>query len=115
MHSGVRWICGLALMMVFSGVGRGQERVLRLTLEEAQARALDVSHRLAEGRARESAALAVADARAAADHPLVAVSAGYTRTNHVDPFVVPSSVGPPRLLYPDVPSNYRSRLDLRYN
>ena len=46
--------------------------MLRLTLEEAQARAIEASHRLAEGRAHESAARAAVDGRAAADRPIVA-------------------------------------------
>jgi outer membrane protein len=40
--------------------------------------------------------------------------AGYTRTNHVLPFGVPSSAGTPTVLYPDVPDNYRTRLDLQW-
>jgi outer membrane protein TolC len=98
-------------------VGRGalaQAAAVRLTLEDAQQRAMAVSHRLAESRSREAAATAVADARGAADRPLVTASAGYTRTNHVTPFVVPGPLGLPRVLYPDVPDNYQSRLDLQW-
>jgi outer membrane protein len=87
---------------------------LRLTLQEAQARAIDASHRLAEGRARAAAAEAVAAARAAADRPIVSAAAGYTRTNHVVEFIVPGPLGVPRVLYPDVPDNYRARLDLQW-
>jgi outer membrane protein len=87
---------------------------LRLSLEDAQARALQASHRLAELQAREAAAAATVDVRAAADRPLVAVQAGYTRTNHVEEFFVPGASGPPRVLYPDVPDNWRTRLDLQW-
>ena len=88
---------------------------IRVTLEEAQARAQEASHRLAEMRAREAAAGAVVQARAAADRPLVALQAGYTRTNHVTEFVVPGPMGgPPRVLYPDVPDNWRTRIDLQW-
>ena len=87
---------------------------VRLTLEEAQRRAIEASHRLAEARAREAAAQAAVAARAAADLPLVSVLGGYTRTNHVVEFTVPSPIGPPRVLYPDVPDNYRTRLDLQW-
>ena len=67
--------------------GRAQEQpVLTLTLAEARARALDASHRLAEVRARAAAADAFVEARDAADRPIVAAQAGYTRTNHVTPF-----------------------------
>jgi outer membrane protein TolC len=88
--------------------------VLRLTLEEAQERALANSHRIAEMRAREAAALAAVAGRAAADRPVLAASAGYTRTNHVLEFTVPGPAGGVRVLYPDVPDNYRSRLDLQW-
>jgi len=66
---------------------------LRLTLEDAQARAMEASHRLAEARAHEAAAQAVVLARGAADRPMLSATAGYTRTNHVVEFVVPSATG----------------------
>jgi outer membrane protein TolC len=88
--------------------------VLRLTLEEAQMRAREASHRLAEARARESMAQATVTVREAADRPSLAALAGYTRTNHVIEFTVPSPSGPPRVLYPDVPDNYHSRLELQW-
>ena len=87
---------------------------LRLSLEEAQARAVEASHRLAEARARAAATDAEASVQAAADRPIVSASAGYTRTNHVTQFFVPSALGPPRLLYPDVPNNYHTRVDLQW-
>lgn len=93
---------------------RAQDAPLQLTLEDARARAIATSHRLAEGRAREAAAGAIADSRAAADHPLLSANAGFTRTNHVPEFAVPGPLGLPRVLYPDVPSNYRTRLDLQW-
>jgi outer membrane protein TolC len=88
--------------------------VMSLTLEDARARAVEASHRLAEARARESAALATVTARAAADRPLVAASGGYSRTNHVEAFAVPGPGGIPRVIYPDIPDNYRTRLDLQW-
>ena len=79
--------------------GRAQEQpVLTLTLAEARARALDASHRLAEVRARAAAAGAVVDARETADRPIVAAQAGYIRTNHVTPFLVPGPGVLPRVL-----------------
>jgi outer membrane protein TolC len=88
--------------------------LLRLTLDEAQTRAREASHRLAEVQARESVARATVTVREAADRPAVAVLAGYTRTNHVLPFSVPGTLGVPRVLYPDVPDNYSSRLELQW-
>jgi outer membrane protein len=88
--------------------------VLRLTLEDAQARAREASHRLAEARARESVAQATVAVREAADRPTVMALAGYSRTNHVLEFTVPGPLGAPRVLYPDVPDNYHSRLELQW-
>ena len=87
---------------------------IRLTLDEALMRGLQASHRLAELDARRVAADAVGDARAAADRPIVSLQGGYTRTNHVTPFVVPGALGGLRILYPDVPDNLRSRIDLQW-
>jgi outer membrane protein len=101
------------LAMAVPGVAQ-EQLVLTLTLAEARARAQDASHRLAEVRARAAAAGAIVDARQAAERPIVAAQAGYTRTNHVLEFVVPTPTGAPRVLYPDVPDNYRTRLDVQW-
>ena len=107
-------LAACVLVNVFLVPVRAQD-VLRLTLEEAQSRAQQASHRLGELQARESAAHAAADVRAAAARPNVALMAGYTRTNHVDEFVVPApGTTTPRVLYPDVPDNWRTRIDLQW-
>ncbi len=85
----------------------------RLTLDEALARTAANSHRLSELQAREAAAGAVVDQHRAADLPIVAVQAGYQRTNHVDVFGFVQN-GRLQILYPDVPDNWRSRLDLQW-
>jgi outer membrane protein TolC len=53
-------------------------------------------------------------AREAADAPLVSLQGGYSRTNHVLEFSVPSPTGQVRVLNPDVPDNLRSRVDLQW-
>jgi outer membrane protein TolC len=83
---------------------------VRLTLQDAQTRGMDASHRLAELSARREAADAVADERKAASMPQAALLAGYTRTSHVDAFAIPGG----RILYPDIPDNLRSRIDLQW-
>jgi outer membrane protein len=85
----------------------------RVTLDEALARAAANSHRLSELRAREAAASTVVDQRRAADLPIVSGHAGYQRTNHVDEFGFLQN-GQLRILYPDVPDNWRGRLDLQW-
>jgi outer membrane protein TolC len=56
----------------------------------------------------------VVAARDAADRPLVAFQGSYTRTNHVTEFIVPTSGGASRVLYPDVPDKYATRMDLQW-
>ncbi len=85
----------------------------RVTLDQALARAAANSHRLGELRAREAAAGSVLDQRRAADLPVVAALAGYQRTNHVDEFRV-LQLGQVQVLYPDVPDNWRARLDMQW-
>jgi outer membrane protein len=85
-----------------------------LTLEAAIARGLAHSARLAELQAREAGADATVAGRAAATRPVVSGQAGYTRTNHVDEYSIAAPGQPPRVLYPDVPDNYRARIDLQW-
>lgn len=85
-----------------------------LTLDEAIARGLDTSHRLAELGARSEGAAAAVRGRKAAGRPQVAASVGYTRTNHVDEFGIPVPGASPRIIYPDIPNNYRARLDFQW-
>ena len=92
----------------------GERHAAALTLEEAIERGLATSHRLAEAAARGDAAEAVAGERHAALRPQVAAQAGYTRTNHVDEFGILLPNNQVKIIYPDVPDNYRSRLDLQW-
>ena len=89
-----------------------QEGPLRLTLEEAIARAEQNSLRVAELQARVEVAAAVEAGREAASRPALAFLGGYTRTNHVDEHTLP--LQPFNPLYPDVPNNYRTRADLQW-
>lgn len=85
-----------------------------LTVAGAVERAIAQSHRLAEARAREEGALAAIDSRRAAARPTVSLSGGYTRTNHVDEFGVPQPDGRLRVIYPDIPDNYFTRMTLQW-
>jgi outer membrane protein TolC len=86
---------------------------VHLTLDDAVARGLAESRRLAELRARGEAARAEALVHGSEDNPTVSLQAGYMRTNHVEEFVVLSGGGF-ETIYPDVPDNYRTRLDLQW-
>ena len=86
----------------------------RLTLDDAIARGLAASHRLAELTARQQGAAAAVQGRQAAGRPQLSAQAGYTRTNHVDEFGIQMPGQPLRVIYPDVPDNYRTRLDFQW-
>jgi outer membrane protein len=102
------------LLIALSSPIAAQVDTLTLTVEQAIERGLDTSHRLAEAAARGDVAVAVAEERRALSMPQIAVQAGYTRTNHVEPFGVVSPSNQLRLIYPDVPDNYRSRVDVQW-
>ncbi|HNV01983.1 MAG TPA: TolC family protein [Vicinamibacterales bacterium] len=86
-----------------------------LSLDDAIARALQASHRIGEALARQEAADAAVAARKAANMPTISLAAGYLRTNHVDEFGIPAmGAAPARIIYPDVPDNWRSRLDVQW-
>ena len=85
-----------------------------ITLDDAIAQGLANSLRLAELEARQDSAEAVEQGRAAARRPIVAAQAGYTRTNHVEEFAIVQPGMPRLVVYPDVPDNYRARLDLQW-
>jgi outer membrane protein TolC len=67
-----------------------------------------------EAQARYEAVDAVADQRLAATRLQVAALAGFMRTNHVRPFGVAGPNNEFFFLYPDVPDNYRTRLDAQW-
>ncbi|MDO8834017.1 MAG: TolC family protein [Vicinamibacterales bacterium] len=88
--------------------------VVRLTPDSAVEMALAASHRVAEWAARIDAARAVVDSRSAADNPTLTLLAGYTRTNHVDEYGIQIPGMPLRVIYPDVPDNWRARADVQW-
>ena len=87
---------------------------LPLTLDEAITQGLANSKRLADVEARVDAAGYVVKQRAAGDRPDVSLLGGYTRTNHVEEFAISFPLRPDQVVYPDIPNNYRTRLDLRW-
>lgn len=85
---------------------------LSLALQDAIQQGLAHAPRVREAQARESGAAATRDARSALDRPAVSASSTYVRTNHVDEFGVPQAGGGTRILFPDIPDNYRFRADV---
>ena len=104
----------LLCVMYTPAVAFAQGAPLRLTLDEAITRGLEASHRVEELNARQDAARAVADQHEATARPQVSAIASYTRTNHVEEFSVPNVSGGLRVIYPDIPDNVRSRIDLQW-
>lgn len=101
-------------LVLLARVASAQAPALSLTLEDAIARGLANSYRIAELQARSEGAEAAEASRRAAGMPSLGVIGGYTRTNHVDEFGVSVPGQPPRIIYPDVPDNFRARLDLQW-
>ena len=86
----------------------------RLSLDEAwPARPRQVTG-WRSSRARESAPQRSLDQRKTADLPTIAVQAGYQRTNHVDEFKRPAARPIVSVIYPDMPDNWRTRVDLQW-
>ncbi|HEX5475704.1 MAG TPA: TolC family protein [Vicinamibacterales bacterium] len=85
-----------------------------LTLGEALSRGLANSQHLADMEARTRAADAGVAAGTAAARPDLSLLGGYQRTNHVQPFAIALPGAPAQVVYPDIPDNYRARLDLQW-
>jgi outer membrane protein TolC len=104
----------MAIVFVLAGAAAAQAPAVNLTLDEAIARGLAASHQLAAAEAERKAADSSADGQAASRRPIVSAQAGYVRTNNITPF----GIGVPGRgfvdIYPNVPDNYRTRLDLQW-
>ncbi len=107
-------VMGLGAAVLATPAVRAQDAPVRLTLDAAIARGLEASHRLAAMTARADASEARVRGREAAVRPQVSVLGGYTRTNHIDAFGIALPSGAFNVIYPDVPDNYRARLDLAW-
>ena len=103
----------LALLLLLPASAFAQDAA-PLTLDDAIAQGLANSRRLAELEARALAADFAVEGRRASERPNVSVQAGFTRTNHVDEFVIAAPGRDPQVVYPDIPNNYRTRLDLQW-
>jgi outer membrane protein len=113
--SGIGWVLAGILLTALGASRASAQPPVPLTLSEAVARTVQTSHRLAESLARQEAAEAAIEVREAADRPTLAVSGGYTRTNHVDVFAVPVlGGGGIQVIYPDIPDNYFTRATLQW-
>ncbi len=102
-------VMAAALALAFATPARAQQP---LSVDDAVARAVAHAPRLTDARARTRAAAATVDVRGAAARPAVTTSAGVVRTNHVDEFGIAQPSGDVRVIFPDIPSNYRVRAEI---
>ena len=107
-------MCVLILAVVCGAPPTSAQAPLEMTVADAIRRGLETSHRLAEAAARADMSAAAADQRRAGALPQIPAQAGYSRTNHVEAFGVLLPGNQLRVIYPDVPDNYRTRLDLQW-
>jgi len=93
--------------------GTGTPATLPLTLSEAIEMALAHSPHLRQLSALESAASAGVRGARAQRYPILDLAAGYTRNSDVPEFAIiyPGSISPVTI-YPNLPNNTRTRLDL---
>ncbi len=85
---------------------------VRLTLAEAVARARSNSPRLEELRALHRAADADLRGAKAGRLPVVDLQASYTRNSNVPELVLALPGSPPKTVFPNIPNNYRARIEL---
>jgi outer membrane protein len=97
-------VSGVALM---ASSLLAQEATVKLTLADALERARENSPRLSQLSAQQAAAEATLRGARAEKMPLVDLSAGYARNSHVDEFRLTLPNGESRVLFPDIPDNYR--------
>ena len=104
----------VALLCAWPGIVDARQSPIVLTLDDAIAQGLANSLRLAELQARQDSAEAIQLGRAAERRPSVAAVGGYTRMNHVEEFVIVQPGLGRQVVYPDIPDNFRARLDLQW-
>ncbi len=104
--------CVVTLTLALLPALAAAQAPMPLTLADAVARGKATAPRLKEADAREAAAVASRDSRATLDKPTVSALSGYVRTNHVPEYSIPQAGGGTRVLFPDIPDNFRVRTEL---
>jgi outer membrane protein TolC len=111
-----RALVSVPLVVMAGAAARAQEApataepVVHLTLEEARERARTSAPSVEQARSLERAAHADVDAARASRLPQVALEAAYTRQSDVPELILALPGAPPRTIFPNIPSNYRTRL-----
>jgi len=107
-----RLVSAAAAMAIALAAPAAAQTRTPLSLDDTVRRAVEHAPLVAEARARETAAAATARARDALAKPTLTAMSSYLRTNHVEEFGFPTITGGTRVVYPDIPSNYRVRAEL---
>lgn len=110
-----RCVAALSVFVMLAASAAAQEppaapEVLRLTVEQARARAKASAPSVELARALERAAIADVDVARAGKRPQVELSAGYTRQSDVPELVLNQPGIGRQVLFPNIPNNYRTRL-----
>ncbi|MBP6716721.1 MAG: TolC family protein [Acidobacteria bacterium] len=104
-------IAGMMMVVALASTAWAQQATVSLSLDDAIARGRVAAPRIAEAQARREAADATVAARSALRRPVVSASGAYQRTNHVDEYGIPQANGTTKILFPDIPNNFRGRAD----
>lgn len=106
-----RLLVGIGLVAGLAPAVWAQTPPITLSLEDAVARGRAAAPRVAEAKARRDAADATVTSREALKLPILSASGGYQRTNHVDEYGIPQPDGSTKILFSDIPNNFRTRAD----
>ncbi len=101
-----------AVLLAGTAARASAQAPLSITLDDAIRRGLETAPSLAAARAQESAAKSEVDARMSLVLPTIRTSADYMRSNHVEQFGFPQPDGTVKIVFPDIPNNYRVRTEM---
>ncbi|HLG20325.1 MAG TPA: TolC family protein [Bdellovibrionota bacterium] len=108
-----RFIAFIVLAIVVSwGRSLADSSPIRLSLQQAIERARLVAPRLKQLSSLAKAAEASTRAASAGHWPSLNASAGYTRNSGVPELVSTPPGGPPTTIFPNIPDNYRTRVEM---
>ena len=85
---------------------------LDLSVEDAVRMGIDHAPRMVDARAKTEAASQNVRALVAMALPSATAQMQYLRWSHVPEFLIPDGAGGLRILYPDIPNNYRGRVEV---
>ena len=109
-----RTACRSTVILLLLATPAWAQEPVRLTLDDAVNRALETSHRLAEANARVTGAQAAIRSRQAADQPTLTASGRLHAHQSRRPVRRVQPIGGLRVIYPDIPDNYFTRVSFQW-